>query len=294
MKKFDDIYEIVHSECEQDLERTRNRTIVNTIVILGIIIIIICFLIKIQLYGFIIPVAIVAIFLFSKIIKNNRNYQKLFREKVIKRFVEEYSSNLKYEPSRGGFPGSYSRGEFEKFDNFESENLIKGLLNEYCRINMSEVRTKKIYTDENDNKYYKTLFHGLFIEADFKKFVNAKIKIRKDFTILYENKDKLEMDSGEFEKIFDVYADNKIIAMQLLTADVMQLLIDFKQDNKLIPEITIKGNELYIRMETGDIFDANLLKKSFDYNMLLKYYNIINFSLNLTEKIVKNIRETEL
>lgn len=74
----------------------------------------------------------------------------------------------------------------------------------------------------------------------------------------------------------------------------MQLLIDFKQDNKLIPEITIKGNELYIRMETGDIFNANLLKKSFDYNMLLKYYNIINFSLNLTEKIVKNIRETEL
>ena len=45
MKKFDDIYEIVHSECEQDLERTRNRTIVNTIIILGKILFLFVFIV---------------------------------------------------------------------------------------------------------------------------------------------------------------------------------------------------------------------------------------------------------
>ena len=51
---------------------------------------------------------------------------------------------------------------------------------------------------------------------------------------------------------------------------------------------------MYIRVCTGEVFEAKVFKKALDYDTLLKYYNIINFTLELTEKILKNIKETEI
>mgnify|MGYP003294421537 CR=1 FL=1 len=42
-----------------------------------------------------------------------------------------------------------------------------------------------------------------------------------------KNPGKIEGAKQAFEKYFNVYATNKIIGMQLLTADVMEELIDF-------------------------------------------------------------------
>ena len=54
------------------------------------------------------------------------------------------------------------------------------------------------------------------------------------------------MDSQEFEKYFDVYGDNKIVVMQLLTSDVMNTMMDFIKQSRIKYEITIKSDEMYI------------------------------------------------
>ena len=106
-------------------------------------------------------------------------------------------------------------------------------------------------------------------------------------------KEKIELDSSEFEKLYDVYSSNKIIAMQILTSDIMQMLIDFKNKNQITPELTLKKDKLYIRFTTGNQFEGSIFKKSMDYKVLKKYYDIINFTLSITEKFLKNISETE-
>ena len=79
--------------------------------------------------------------------------------------------------------------------------------------------------------------------------------------------------------------------MRILTADVMQMLIDFKEENKIVPELTIKQNKIFIRYETGDVFEPNFIKNDMDFDKLKRYYNIINFTLELSEQFAKNIME---
>ena len=192
---------------------------------------------------------------------------------------------------------AYSDSEFEeKYYSFYYEDTIYGQLNEGHNFTMTEIKTEK----ENGNIKGETIgernkFQGIFVTNQFEHNVNTVIKIRDNFKIsLFNNDIKLEMDSSEFEEAFNVYAENKIIAMQLLTSDIIQMLVDFKNETNIVPEITIKNSNLYIRLKTGDLFEANMFKDSLDYSTLKKYYDIVKFSVELSEKLVDSIVQTEL
>ena len=291
MKSFNEIYEKVYKESNTTLEQARNKATNGMLLIIFIILMVGTIFSVITKSFLLIFMALLIIALYIAFSRNRRNYTKLFKEKVIRTFVKEYSSTLEYLPSKGIGKLSYIKGEFERPDRFFSEDLITGTLEDGNRISMSEVISEIESRDSDGNVEYLTIFYGLFAEIKLNKTVLANIKIRKNSFTLIKPKDKIEMDSSEFEKVFNVYGTNPIITMQLLTADVMQMLIDFKEQNRFTPEITIKENNMYIRFNTGEVFEANMLKKALDYDTLLKYYNIINFTLELTEKILKNIKE---
>ena len=82
--------------------------------------------------------------------------------------------------------------------------------------------------------------------------------------------------------------------MQILTADIMEMLIEFKKASKIEYELTLKGNQIYLRFFTGAVFEPNILKKSLDYNTLKRYYDIIEFIFKVTRSINKVIEETEI
>ena len=294
MKSFNEIYEKVYKESNKPLEQARNKA-TNGLMTFIFIVITIGVMLSVMIKSFLFTfLAFIIVLLYIAFSKNRRNYNKLFKEKVIKTFVKEYSSSLEYLPNKNILKLTYIKGEFERPDRFFSEDLIIGTLEDGNKISMAEVESQIGSRDEDGNVEYMTVFYGLFAEIKLNKTVLANIKIRKNTFELIKPKDKVEMDSSEFEKIFNVYGTNQIITMQLLTSDVMQMLIDFKEQNKFTPEITIKENNMYIRFDTGEVFEANMLKKALDYDTLLKYYNIINFTLELTEKILKNIKETEI
>ena len=105
---------------------------------------------------------------------------------------------------------------------------------------------------------------------------------------------RVNLDSQEFEKYFDVYSTDKIIAMQLLTADIMQLLINFKKEMKMYYEITIKNNSIYIRFRTGKMFEpVSVFGFSLDKKIIYKYYKILDFVFSLTDNLINLIKETE-
>ena len=62
----------------------------------------------------------------------------------------------------------------------------------------------------------------------------------------------LEMDSKEFEDCFNVYTDDKVKSMQLLTADVMERLKElFAFDPKGF-DIAFSKGKLYLRFDDAD------------------------------------------
>ena len=291
---FNEIYEEVYKECNDSLENKRiavkNYQIISFIIFIGLGV----FLAIMYKYPVFVFIGIMIWTLIIGFSKKSRQYNSEFKNNVIKKFVKSYCDTLTYSPERGISSQIYREAEFEHYDRYSSEDYISGILEDGYAIEMAEVHTEDESTDKDGHTTYTTIFYGLFARVSFDKAVFGTIKIRKNKLKLFGNKDRIEMDSGEFEKIYDVYADDKIIAMQLLTADIMQMFIDFKNKYKISPELTIRQNKLYIRFATGNVFEANVLKRALDYDTLKKYYDTINFTLRITEKMLKNIKETEL
>lgn len=299
MKNFNNIYEQIYKQCATPMEEMRREAqkgMIKVFLIAGIIGILFgCYyhnLISKIMTFFIVVFPATA--LYSVISKKNKNYNKFFKDNVIKTFVKEYSEDLNYIPTQGLSKLIYSQGEFESYDLYYTEDLIQGVIEDKYDVTMAEVHTMNESTDEDGNTSRTTVFHGLVAKIDFEKQVKAQIKIRKDKIKLFNKETRVEMDSGEFEENFDVYATDKIIAMQILTADIMQMMLDFKQKNGLRPELTLSGNTLIVRFATGNLFEAKVFEDSLDYKTLKKYYDTINFTLDLAKSFVKNIEETEI
>lgn len=198
----------------------------------------------------------------------------------------------------------FEEAEFEKYDKYWSEDLIQGTLKNNCNFEMSEVWTKKNIGDSEQTKYV-TIFRGLFAKVELPKPFNTLLYLRKDrkdkslldrtfLGKLSFDKLRIQLDSTEFEKIFDVYASNEIVAMQLLTADVMQELIIFYKEMGINYELTIKENCMYIRFWCGEMFERAKLKKfSLDRDTLYKNYRILDFTFSLVNRMLKLLYETQ-
>ena len=126
------------------------------------------------------------------------------------------------------------------------------------------------------------------------KSINSELRIMQNGNF-FMNKERLKMDSGEFEKYFDVKATNQIIGMQLLTSDVMQELIEFQNNNSIRYDITIINNILYLRFHCGNLFEPTNIKNGItDKDKLEKYFSILSFTNNLASRIINLVNETEI
>jgi len=72
------------------------------------------------------------------------------------------------------------------------------------------------------------------------------------------------------------------------------MMIQFREESKIKYELTIKENQIYIRFHTGEVFEPKMFTNSLDYDMLKKYYDIIEFIFRVTREINKVIENTEI
>ena len=80
--------------------------------------------------------------------------------------------------------------------------------------------------------------------------------------------------------------------MQLLTLDILELIMEFRKEMNF--EVTIKNDCIYIRSITESLFEEpDLDTFSLDKDLLYRYYKIIDFSIRLSNLLVKTINETE-
>lgn len=311
MKSFNEVYEQVHKESFEELEILRKkakRKLFRSLLIIGIVIAFVVFFFKkansdyfmsgrqtIFLFYFSAVIVMISIIVITAISKTK--YTPTFKEKVIGPFIKNIDKNLQYKPNEGISSVIYRMGEFEGYDNYYTEDLIIGKLDEKYSFQMAEVRTEEESTDSDGDTHTYTVFHGLFGNVECAKNIETTFKVRSDKGVLgkmFKGKTKVEMDSQEFEKYFDVYGDNKIIVMQILTAEVMATMMDFIRNSGIIYELTIDRDQMYLRFHTGTLFEPKIFKNSLDYDMLKKYYDIIDFVFKVTREINSVIEKTDI
>ena len=267
------------------------------IIILGIIGILKGKTIEEAIY-FLSPIIILNLFFFLAmfIMMNQKQniYKSIFKNNIIKSLLNNFFDDVEYFPEKEMTEDLYDEGQYFKefYNRYWSDDYIKAKINKQYDINMAEVLTQHETTDSDGNTDTKTIFHGIYSRIKIDKSINSYLRITSNY---HSYPKKLEMDSSEFEKKFNVFASDKIIGMQLLTSDIMEELLDFKNKTKYYFDVFINQNTIYLRFHCGAIFEATRIKKdSLDEEGIKRYYDILELISSLTKRLIKIIDDVEI
>jgi len=149
------------------------------------------------------------------------------------------------------------------------------------------------YSEEHDmenNTYYTVpLFKGTV------GIIDLPFDIKTNISICSSNREcnKIDMDMAKFNELFSVTTADEIMARSLLTADVMEYLIDLRENvyGEMF-DIVIDNNKLYMRFYDKPIFNTE--KDMFNKNVYKE--TISNFSdiEYLSKKILNMILESSI
>lgn len=319
MKTFDEIYEELQSQNNIELneawkeakkESEKSNKIGLTICLIIDVLILLFFLKNalIAMGHFVfMPIIIVALatniiaFGTVKLIfsKSNTKYTTLYKNIVINKLMSNFYNNLEYFPQKEMPRYIYDEANYnEYYDRYRSEDYMEAQINNQYSIQMAEVKTQEERTtrdsDGNTHTEIVTIFSGLFSKILMHKSIKGDLRIVTNRSMRFIEK-RLEMDSSEFEKYFDVGTSDKILGMRLLTADIMEELIEFYNKTNMRYDVYIKDNELYLRFHSGPMFEVGKLKNgAIDKETVRKYFYMLNFTYNLSNKLINLVNEIEI
>lgn len=229
--------------------------------------------------------------------KSTTEYTNHFKENVIKKVINSFG-DYSYIPNGSIARPDYDSANFgESYDIYESEDLIVGSIGNN-KVNIAEIKLINEHTDDDGHTSYYTKYNGLFSRVTLSKQINADIYIldrKKNFTRDYRfDYIKVNTDSEEFNKYFSLYSNNDVVALQLLTTDIMQKLVELKKAIGISFEVIFKNNSIYFRFETGPMFEVRNYNDYFDKNTIYRYYSLLDFTLSVSESIIKILNESDL
>lgn len=286
----------------EELSKKQRKISLVTIIIVLVIDAFILYKAKIFSMFVIVPIFIVDVFIFiiSKIISGNKDvvqFNKDYKDKVINKMLENFIEELDYIPLKSLPSNIYDEAKYGgHYNRYYSDDYFEGKINNQ-KIVMADLlvqeETKTKDKDENEETETTTIFNGLFGKINLDKSINCNMTIAKDYEFSFFNKQKLEMDSYEFEKAFNVYTDNNIISMQLLTSDIQEDILALYNKYKINFHISIMHNKMYVLFNTGSMFEVFSTKNS-PNEVLEKYFEIMKFIYNLVNKILITIESTQI
>ena len=315
-KLFEEFYEkLVNEEADSlnkkkknaGIENIRNRVL--SIILIIIVFITIFYLIKMLINPYLIVLIIILYSLViyaikTRLISHDKriDFTSDFKEKVIKGMTSLLDKDALYNKYNSISEDMYNEAEFENYDRLSSDFTVSGKLKNNSNYIFGDVKTD-FFERRKRMRGYRIMFFGLFVSIEHNKELKDAIYIKNGDNILFRNigyykvpskKLKVKFDSPEFEKEFDVYsADNNLVS-KIITPDIMKSLLDFKKEMNIRYEITIKDNHIYYRFFCGKLYKNNPLNSNpIDKKSLYKYYKVIEFSLNISEKLTELVKKTE-
>ena len=303
-ESFSELYARLYNENFEELEALRGKEKKWSLVILMVMA---TFLLSsISPLFSIVGVACITICIIKLIKKDNLNvegekktYTEIFKEKIVGPIIENSFGSAKYDAKAGISSFEYNKAGYrERYDRYHSEDLIIAPLNVEGDIStfmtIAEVHTENEHKDSDGDTTYTTVFQGITSSFVLPKNFENNIYIRSNGRVGNWNKNKIKMDMPEFEKIFDVEGTDPILAMRILTADVMAEMIDLYEKYKYRFEINILNDKIYMRLRTGPVFEPNVFKKSMEYKQIEKYYLVLKALTSIASHIYDTVLRIEI
>lgn len=196
----------------------------------------------------------------------NKNFKSIFVLKALNTSFDD----IEYIPDKG-FEEEYVSKMclMNTSDVFNSNDYISG---KYKKINFSQadvnIKDKHKYTDSDGKTKttYVTLFEGRLMSFDFNKSFIANVQVSsKKFnaeSLSFEKKySKVKMEDVEFNKNFNVYAENEHEAFYLLTPPFIEKIKEIYKRLNCGIMFSFVNNKLHIAIDNDkDAFEYDVLK----------------------------------
>lgn len=168
---------------------------------------------------------------------------------------------------------------FPYFDNKDGDDYFSGIYQGVKTIISEEELTKTVRTKNGSHNM--TVFKGIVILLEMNKKFAGQTIVLKDAGIFnffkkFGRTERVKLEDVEFERKFEVYADNQIEARYLLTTAFMERILKVKQayqgkkiqfsffDNKLLIAVETKENMFEVSSLFRSALSHKLIDRSFD------------------------------
>ena len=183
-RNFNEIYENIHSNGIEEInlyKKKRNRSLILFIIVTILAIASFKKLFLLNEIIMIIGVALVLVTFINYMITDS-NYKKMFKSSIMRELVYSYNPNFRFTPDNGVTRREFVKSGFQNhFDEFYSEDLIEGAIDEETHLKMSQIKLirEEYETDSNGNtrKRRVTIFEGLFGIVDIPSKLLAPIEL---------------------------------------------------------------------------------------------------------------------
>lgn len=191
-------------------------------------------------------------------------FKKKRRSQILNLVVQSEYENFYYNPSRGVNLDNLLRPNFfAPPDRYLGSNALvakhENILFEMCDYNL-----QKITRDNKGNTSYTTYASGRFVDITFERDLKGEVKIiEKSFldNIGGSGLKKVELESLEFNKKFNVKANNELAAFFVLTPQIQEKILQFEKIYSGRVYMAFMANHLYIAIEGENIsFNFSVFK----------------------------------
>lgn len=294
-QEFENIYETLYEKYIVELEKIRKRIKFRTIlgkILLGIMILYIfatnqirTFLQQYDLIIYLIAMFLIVIELI--LYKDNKAdkflYRNTYKKYVIKELINILNYNVTYEPENPNKNSYYEEkyidaNFFLNIAEFYAEDFIEGEIDN-CPIKISDVTVKR------SSGKYRTVFEGIFAFVDYNKHIMSNVVISRTFLLNNDGKTKVDVNNDEFNKRFNVYAQNESYAQRLLNDGLLEVLLKFRNKYYLDFDVALINGKIYIKIYSFNVFEPEIFDKTNGKQDLYTHYCFSKFILDLAKEI---------
>ncbi len=295
-KHFNEIYDKIYSSCKErldDVKRQNRKIIYLAFFIMILLNIAIYFNPNLRSTISIVICCCICVLMILFLVANS-NYRRAYKQSVIEGIVKGYNEKFYYDEKYGVMRKEYLFSEFDRtFDDFYSEDRIYGKLENGENFQMSEIVTYNITktkdSEGNTRETRTETFRGIYGIVRLKKNIASEIHIRSNSMFRKYSKNRLEMESSEFEKFYDCLSVDKVSTMRVFTAELIEKYNELaKIYNKAI-EVKISDDHIYFRYKTNKLFEPPMFFSGLDKEFLKGYFRVIFYPIEIMNATIKNI-----
>ncbi len=155
------------------------------------------------------------------------------------------------------------------------------------------------YLQSNFGWGRKTIFKGLFFEADFPKSLERETFLHittHNLTAqvaqqMQQKGEVVTLEDTTFNRLFLVRSNSQVEARYILSTSLMKRLTDFYQKVRKPLKVSFIGNKIYIAVSSEHhVFEPRLFKSMVSFAPLREYFITLNFMLAVVQDLNLNLK----